>query len=73
MWRPLVALHRRKSRRANVPERGGLYGLVPVVSTPTQPIAMLWRLCGNRRLAVANFRRRALISVWHPWRGAIFY
>ena len=49
MWRPLVALRGRKNRRANVPERDGLYGLVPVITTPKQAIAMLWHLWGNIR------------------------
>ena len=44
MWRPLVALRGRKSRRANVPERDGLYGLVPVITTPS--LAKPSQCCG---------------------------
>jgi hypothetical protein len=47
MWGPLVALHERKSRRANVPERGGLYGLVPVTTTPSQAIANVVAFVGQ--------------------------
>ena len=75
MWRPLVALRGRKNRRANVPERDGLYGLVPVITTPkashrnvvafvgqytTVGIPLIVATSNARSTNLVNLRARAL-------------